>query len=241
MRRSIANSIPESRQPSPGSWPARGRSDQGGAGRRSRPRREHRLFLRPAPADAAFRQCRRPVPAPRAEGGRAGRQGAGRHIPDPGQRIRLCHLQDRATARLDGACATAGCLFPERRRTNAARPIRSTRSGRRQPPRKGASNRAGNGPTHSGRCRAPRRAPRSQASPLRLDDRRARSIGSRRLRPPVRMRKVSDRFKEQCFGQLNLRAVGARLHATHAHQISKRPSREVRTANEQTSLAIASV
>src|SRR5580692_2825868 len=79
-----------------------------------------------------------------------------------------------------------------------------------------ASNRASNGPTHSGRCRA-RRAPRSQASPLRLDDRRARSIGSRRLGPPVLMRKISDRFKEQCFGQLNLRAVGACLHATHAH------------------------
>jgi hypothetical protein len=86
--------------------------------------------------------------------------------------------------------------------------------------------------------RAPR--PRSQASPPRLDDCRARSIGSRRLGPPVLMQKINDRFKEQCFGQLNLRAVGACLHATHAHQISKRPSSEVRTANEQASLATVS-
>jgi hypothetical protein len=36
-----------------------------------------------------------------------------------------------------------------------------------------------------------------------------------------------------------LRAVGACLHAIRAHQISRCPSRQVRTANEQASLVIA--
>ena len=105
-------------------------SDQGGAGRRSRLRREHPLFLRPAPADAALRQCRCTVPPSRAQGGRAGRQGAGRLFPTQGNEFgfvifKTGQLREWLELR-DGRLRVS-----ERRRTNAARPIRSTRGGRR--------------------------------------------------------------------------------------------------------------